>query len=276
MDNQESNACCKSICNCGNLKCVFAVVLMLFLAALTASVSVGIFNKLKESKYIGRDIEVQDTITVSDSSEVYAKPDLALTTLSVITEAKTVGEAMSENSQKMNAVIAFIKGQGVEDKDLKTTNFNISSRYEWYQETTCFYPPCPSGERVLVGYEVTQSLQVKIRDMAKIGDILEGATEKGANQAGDLYFTIDKEEELKAQARKEAIEKTKAKAKELAGQLGVKLVRITNFSEGGVWPVYTPYALEKAAAGIGGGEAPQIETGENKIEVTVSITYEIN
>lgn len=276
MDNQESNTFCKSLCNCGSLKCVFAVVLILFLAALTVSVSVGILNKLKESKYIGREVEVQNTITVSDSGEVYAKPDLALVALSVVTEAKEVSEAISENSEKMNAVIAFVKGQGVEDKDLKTTNFNISPRYEWYQETTCLYPPCPSGKRVLVGYEVTQSLEVKIRDMAKIGDILEGATKEGVNQVGDLYFTIDKEDELKSQARKEAIEKTKTKAEELAGQLGVKLVRIINFSESGVWPVYAPYALEKAAAGLGGGEAPQIETGENKIEVTVTITYEIN
>jgi len=248
------------------------IILAVFLLALTVSTIVGIQNKIKEGKYIGQEIETKNTITVSDKGEVYAKPDLALTDFSVITEKKTVAEAMSENAEKMNAVIDFIKEQGVEDKDLKTVNFNIYPRYEWY-DTIQFYP---QGKRVLVGYEVQQSLEVKIRDMEKIGDIIQGATDAGANQVGDLQFTIDNPDELKKQARGQAIEKAKNKAEELASQLGVKLVRITNFSESGVIPYY--YGFEKAV-GMGGGEeapAPEIETGENKIEITVSITYEIN
>lgn len=248
-------------------KCLFAgilVILSIFLIALIISTGVDIRNKI---------IETKNTISVSETGEIYAKPDLALTTFSVITEAKTVAQAVSENTKKMNAVIDFVKGRGVEEKDLKTTSFNIYPRYEYQKVETEIYP-YPPGKRVLVGYEVTQSLEVKIRDMVKIGDIIQGATDAGANQVGDLQFTIDKEDELKKQAREQAIEKTKTKAKELAGQLGVKLVRITNFSESSVIPYY--YGLEKAAApsGVGGG-TPQIETGENKIEVTVSITYEI-
>ncbi len=111
--------------------------------------------------------------------------------------------------------------------------------------------------------------------MEKIGQIIEGATAAGANQVGDLQFTIDKQDELKAQARKQAIDKAKAKAKELASQLGVNLVRITNFSESSVLPRYVGF---EEVVGMGGAEAPipQIETGENKITVTVTITYEIN
>ena len=248
------------------------IILAVFLLALTVSTIVGIQNKIKEGKYIGQEIETKNTITVSDKGEVYAKPDLAITTFSVAIEKKTVAEAMKENAKKMNAVIDSVKEQGVEDKDLKTVNFNIYPRYEWY-DTIQFYP---QGKRVLVGYEVQQSLEVKIRDMEKIGDIIQGATDAGANQVGDLQFTIDNQDEFKKQARGQAIEKAKNKAEELASQLGVKLVRITNFSESGVIPYY--YGLEKAV-GMGGGEeapAPEIETGENKIEITVSITYEIN
>jgi len=198
-----------------------------------------------------------------------------LVNLSVVTEKETVAEAMSENTKNMNAVIDSVKEQGVEEKDLKTTGFYIYPRYEWYEAGTCF-PPCPNGKRVLVGYEITQSLEVKIRDLSKIGEIIQGATDSGANQVGDLQFTIDKQDELKAQARKDAIDEAKNKAKELSSQLGVKLVRITNFSESGEFPVTPPYALMEKASGLGGGESPQIETGENKIEVTVSITYEID
>jgi len=152
----------------------------------------------------------------------------------------------------------------VEDKDLKTVNFNIAPRYEWQDK---------GSKRILVGYEVQQSLQIKMRDMAKIGAIIEKAVASGANQAGDLQFTIDKEDELKNQARKQAIDQAKAKAEELTSQLGVKLGKIINFSEGGGFPIV--FGLTKIAPEAAGGGVPQIETGENKIEVTVSITYEI-
>ena len=245
------------------------IILTVFLLAVTIYTVVSVQNKIKEGRYIGQEIESRNTITVSDKGEVYARPDLAITTFSVITEKKTVSEAMSENTEKMNTIIDSMKEQGVEDKDLKTTSFNIYPRYDWYNETM-FYP---QGRRVLIGYEVRQSLQVKIRDMEKIGEIIQGATDAGANQVGDLQFTIDNEDEFKKQARGQAIEKAKAKAQELASQLGVRLVRIVNFSESGVFPRY--YAFEEAT-GMGGDGAPQIEVGENKIEVNVTITYEIN
>ena len=246
-------------------------VLTLFLLVLVVSTVVGIQNKIKEGRYIGQEIEARHTISVSDTGEIYARPDLALTTFSVVTEKKTVSEALEENSQKMNRIIDFVKSQGVEPKDLKTIGFNIYPRYEWYEKSEIY----PQGKRVLVGYEVRQSLEVKIRDMEKIGEIIQGATDAGANQVGDLQFTIDKQDEFKKQARSEAIEKAKAKAEELAKELGVKLVRITNFSESGVIPI-PYYRAPEEAAGMGGGEIPQIETGENKISVTVTITYEIN
>lgn len=252
------------------------IVLCLFLAALVVSTAVDVQNKIKEGKYIGREFEAQEVITVSGEGEIYAKPDLAIVNFSVVSEAKTVGSAMEDNTKKMNAVIGAVKTLGVEDKDLKTTSFNISPHYEWYYTQTCLYPPCPQN-RVLVGYEVSQTLQVKIRDMAKIGDIIQGATAAGSNQAGDLQLTIDNQDELKKQAREQAIEKAKNKAAELTSQLGVKLVRITNFSESGVSPFFPSY-MEGTALGKGGAEAaaPQIETGQNKIVVTVSITYQID
>lgn len=248
-------------------------ILNILLIFLIVWIGVGINNRIKEGRYIGQDIEPRNTITVSDTGEVYTKPDLALVTLSVLSESKTVAEAMQDNTEKMNAVIEFVKNQGVEAKDLKTTSFNISPRYEWQEKGTCV-PPCPSGRRVLVGYEVRQSLQVKIRNMEQIGNVLEGATDAGANEVGNLQFTVDNEEALKKQARDQAIEKTKNKARELALKLGVDLVKIISFSESGSSPRF--YAFDETPYGAGGEAAPKIETGENKIEVTVNITYEIN
>jgi len=260
---------------CSENKNIFIVlisVLVVFLAVLTVSGIVGILNQIKEGRYIGQEIETKNTITVSDTGEIYAKPDLGITSFSVKTEKKTVAQAMTENTQKMNQIIDSMKDLGVEEKDLKTTTFNIYPRYD-YINTITF----DRGKRVLAGYEITQSLQVKIRDLDKIGQIIESATDAGANQVGNLSFTIDNEDEFKKQAREEAINKAKIKAKELADQLGVNLVRIVSFNESRQPPIYYDNYAVKEAIGIGGGgEIPQIETGENKIEVSVSITYEIN
>ncbi len=254
---------------------VFAAVFLIFLCSLTVYVIAGVSNKIKQGRYIGQEFESQNSITVSATGEIYAKPDLALTNFTVLTEKKTVSEAMKENTKKMNDIVAFMKEQGIKDKDLKTTNFYIYPRYEWLKSANCV-PPCPEGKRTLVGYEITQSLQVKIRDLDKIGEIIQGATENGANQVGDLQFTIDQRDEVEKQARERAINEAKNKAKELASQLGVNLVRITSFSEGGGSRYYESYAPKLMAADMVGGGAPQIQTGENKIEIQVTITYEIN
>lgn len=250
--------------NCVEKKCwpVLAAIIGAFLIVLIIGEVIDIKDKVRPEG---------STVTFAGTGEIFAKPDLITTSFSVLTQAKTVAEALSENAKKMNAVIDSIKSQGVAEKDLKTTNFNIFPRYEYQRVEPQMYPY--PGKSVLVGYEVDQSLEVKIRDIAKVGQILQGGTDAGANQVGDLIFTIDKADELKSQARKLAIDQAKAKAKELTSQLGVKLGKITNFSESGGFPII--FGISKAMPEMAGGGVPQIETGENKIEVTVSITYEI-
>lgn len=262
-----------SLCSCGNgqnnKKC-FGILGVVIIFLLVVWLGVDINNKIKT----GSQIEAKNTITVSATGEVYAKPDLGITTFSVTTEAKTVAEALAENTEKMNAVISSAKDNGVEDKDLKTVGFNIYPRYEWTNsECSVYY--CPPGERVLVGYEVYQSLQVKIRDLAKAGTIIEGAAEAGANQISDLQFTIDEQDALKAQARQEAIDEARTKAKELAKELGVKLGRLTDFSEGSAYRYDYTEALMPTAGKGGGTDSLTVETGENKIEISVVLTYEI-
>jgi len=235
----------------------FIGVATLLLLALVVSTVIGIGDKLNET---------ENTISVSGTGEIYAKPDLAITSFSVVKEAKTVAEALSANTENMNAVIQAMKDHGVEDKDLKTIRFNIYPRYEW-TEKTYYYP---QGERKLVGYEVNQTLEVKIRDLEKTADILQSGADAGSNQVGNLQFTIENSDELKAQAREAAIDEAKEKAEVLANQLDVNLVGIANYSESRDGGIY--YMDAKAESGIGGA---QIETGENKISVTVSITYKI-
>jgi len=252
-----------------NTGTVLMTIVAVLLVSLIFWVSTDIINKIK----VRENMPAMNTLVVSATNDVYAKPDLALTTFSVVSEAKTVQGAMQDNAAKMNAVIASVKSQGVEDKDLKTTNFNISPRYEW-ENPACAYSYCPSGKRILTGYDINQSLEVKMRDLTKIGSIIEGATEAGANEVGSLQFTIDNEDALKEEARNNAIEEAKSKAKNLAEKLDIRLVKIVSFSESGSFPVPYYATSAKEASGMGGG-APDIQTGENKISVTVSLTYQI-
>jgi len=244
-------------------------ILSLLLLVLTISTVVDIFNKVKENKYIGQDAEFKNTIVISDVGEVSAVPDLAMVSLTVTNEAERVEEAIAENADKMNTVIEEIKKLGIEEKDLKTTSFNIYPRYEYIKDRFGY----TTGKRTLAGYEITQVLEVKIRDIEKVGTVIEKGTSVGINDVSNLRFTIDDQEELKKQARALAIEKAKQKAQNLTAQLGVKLGRITSFSEN----YYVPYLGARSfetEGGMGGG-VPDIEAGENKISVSIIITYEI-
>ncbi len=288
MENQN-NIC--NICGCQG---GFARLVMGALAvALVAYVAALAVNSIKENKYIGRATQIQSTISVSGEGEVYKTPDLAVMNFSVVSEAKTVAEAMEDNTKKMNAIIDVTKSLGVEEKDLQTTNYRINPRYDYVKTTSSILRPTtaelviedeeyyyPSGKRVLSGYDVTQTLTVKVREenMEKIGTIINEVAAAGANQVGDLQFTLDDPDAAQAEAREKAIEEAKSKAGKLAEQLGVKLVRIINYNDSRYYPVsQINYAAKDMAAGMGGAaeSAPTIQTGENKITVSVNISYEI-
>jgi len=207
-------------------------------------------------------VEPKHTIAVSATSTIYVEPDLATITFSVVNEAQTASKAMDENVKRMNAVISRLKQLGVEDKDLKTTNFNISLRYE--QDNAM-------RKRVLIGYQMYQSLLVKIRNFQKIADIIDGALDAGVNQVSNLVFMVENPEDVQKQARIQAIEKAKVKAQELADKLGIQLGRVVGFNENssGLRPFNARAGMEAA------GASPQIESGENEIAITVMIIYEI-
>lgn len=246
------------------------VVLALFLAVKT-------LGEIKGYGLIGKDIVPQSTITVSGKGEKLATPDIAEFSFSVTNEAKTVGDAQGKTTQKMNDAIAAVRGFGVAEKDIKTTGYNIYPRYEYQRSTIlCNEFGCPPGNQILTGYEVSQSVSVKVRKIEEAGAILSKIGGIGVSQVSGLTFSLDKEDEVKSEARAIAINDAEAKAAVLAKQLGVKLVRIVNFSESGDFPIYYGKA---AALGMGGTDASapvlEIPVGENTITSNVTITYEI-
>ncbi len=204
-----------------------------------------------------------NTISFNGEVKVRAKPDVAAISLSIVTEAVTSKAAQDDNSRKSKAVTNFLKNQGVEEKDIKTTGYNIYPQYN--------YPR--NGNPEIRGYQVNQTIDVKVRDLDKVSSVLDSVVSAGVNQVNSLSFEIDEPEKLKAEAREKAIEDARAKADELEDQLGVDLGKIVNFSESiGGFPGPIFYAAER---GMGGGGGPSVPTGENEIVVQVTITYQI-
>ena len=253
-----------------------SIVLVLLLLALFLFVKT--VGEIKSYRFIGGGVPVTNTITVSGVGEVFAVPDIGSFSFSVSEEKVTVKEAQSEATRKINVALGLLRGANVEDRDIKTTAYNIYPQYTYIREICKPGFPCGGGKRELTGYNVSQTISVKIRDIDKAGEILAEIGSVGVTNVSGLNFTIDDEDELKRDARREAIDDARTKAKQLARDLGVKLIRVVSFSEGGGGPIYRGFdfaVAESAVFGVGGLEAPEIPVGENKITSNVSITYEI-
>ena len=244
------------------------MVLAVFLAARTV-------NEFKRYHTIGTDAPAQNTISVSGEGEAFAVPDVATFTFSVMEEAPVVAEAQQLTSRKVDGALAFLRTQRVEERDIKTVSYNINPRYE-YARIVCITYPCPEGKRALAGYEVSQTIEVKVRALAGAGALLGGLGDVGVTNISGLTFSVDDEEAVQREAREQAITQAKQKAKQLAKDLGVRLVRIVSFNESGGPIYFRSYATEGfGKGGLDAAPAPQVPAGENRIVSNVTITYEI-
>lgn len=236
-----------------------------------------VISDFKKLPNIGKEIYPQSTIMVSGKGEAYAIPDIASFSFSVTEVGSTVKQAQEKADQKINKALSVVREAGVEDKDVKTTNYNVYPKYEWNQ-IVCITYPCPSGKQVLIGYEINQTITVKVRDTEKVGDMVTkiGATE--ISNISGVEFTVDDREQYVAKAREDAIKEAKTKAKELAKQLGVKLGKMMYYNENGDYPIYYGEGMGGAKDMMVSSIAParaELPTGETKITSEITITYEI-
>jgi uncharacterized protein len=197
-------------------------------------------------------------------------PDMAIVTLAVVKQSKTAREALDENSKAMGAVLATLKDAGIAERDLQTSGFSIQPQYN--------YPNNNNGQSQppeLVGYQATNSLSVRVRDLGKLGTIIDQAVNLGVNQGGDIQFTNDKPDEALTAARKDAVADAMEKAKTLTEAAGVKLGRVIEISENSIRP--TPQPMFRAAMMKDAAPAPAVPVagGENTYDVSVNVTYAI-
>lgn len=205
-----------------------------------------------------------DVFSVSGEGKVIVKPDIAYVSVGVETTGTTVKQTQDKMNTSINTVIASLKKLGIDEKDIKTTNYSIRPTYDWN-----------SGKQRITGYAANTNLQVKVRNIDKVNEVIDQATSSGANQVGGISFDVDNKEKAENEARTQAVEQAKKKAQQVAQIAGFKLGKIINYSESdNNYPRPINYGgglmLEKAAA-----PATDIQTGSSEIKITVSLSYQI-
>ena len=216
--------------------------------------------------------------SVTGEGKVVAVPDVAQFSFSIISQGdKDIDSLQTDNTTKANAVISFLKKEGIDEEDIKTSQYSINPRYNFNQPRALSVSG-PSDE--IIGYTISQSVEVKIKDFSKIGTVLNGAVEAGANSVSSFRFTFDDPIALTNEARVEAIAEAKRKAKLIAKASGFRIGRLLSIEEGG----FSPYDNYNSKFGFGGAYdsvetvgvlAPSIEPGSEELVVSVTLRYEI-
>ena len=205
------------------------------------------------------------TISVTGLGEAKAKPDMAVINSGVVTEAPTARDALAKNNAAMSSVIETLKKAGIAEQDIQTSNFTVSPQYPPYQPNQTKAPR-------ISGYQVSNQVTVRVKNLAKLGAILDALVQVGANQINGITFDIDQPKSLQNEARKLAVADAKAKAELYAAAAHVSLGRILQISEAidivGPQPAY---AMDKMAA----QSAVPIAAGQQTLSANISIVYEI-
>ncbi len=213
------------------------------------------------------------SISVSGDGEVTAKPDIATVTFTIRESAKTVPGAQKLADAKIKAGIKALDALGVDqDKDVKTLSYTVNPKYESQQNGYCSGYVCPPTKTIVTGYEVSQSVTVKVRKVDQAGEVLGALGKVNITEITGPDFTVDDMDKVQADAKAIAIKKAQEKAEVTAKALGVRLGAITQFSEdnGGYYPVM--YKTQAMGASVA-SDAVTVPQGENVIKSRVTITY---
>lgn len=204
------------------------------------------------------------TITVVGVGKASGAPDVAQVTIGVETQASSVQKAVDDNKTQMNALLSTLKGLGIAAKDLQTNNYSVYTEQK----------PAPDGANSAAQllYHVTNQVQVTVRDINQLGDVLDKSVAAGANNIYGVSFSVEDTAKLEADARAKAVADAKARAASLAQLNGLQLGDAVSVSE--VISAPDTYLMASSAKGMGGGGAP-IQPGELEMSTSIQITYAV-
>jgi uncharacterized protein YggE len=204
--------------------------------------------------------ELAPSITVMGSGSVSGVPDTAEVNAGVVTQAATASQAMSQNNATMAQVLKALTALGIADRDIHTTNVSIVPQRASTQPSR----PAPSP---VIGYEVTNQVRVRVRNLSSLGRLLDTLVSQGANALGGIGFSIADPAPLLEQARTKAIGDARQKAQVYATAAGVKVGRVIFIRDTSAGPPRPMAGRMMAMA------ATPIAPGEQEVEVSVSVTY---
>lgn len=210
-----------------------------------------------------------EPLTVSGEGKVYVTPDIAKITVGVQETGTSLKTVQNSVNKKTKTLTDAIKKLGVEEKDIKTTSYNLYPQYDYQNSVSR-----------ITGYQVSTSYEITIRDFDKINDIIVSATEAGANMEGNISFDLNDEtkKEKLQEAREEAIVEARTKAEGLSKAAGITLGKIINISENQGSNEIRPFYAQGPGVGTDQAKAvvpPSIQAGQTEIDVTINLSYEV-
>ena len=200
-------------------------------------------------------------ITVMGQSEIKEKPDVARVTLSVTTNARHSSDAVQQNAERTTAVMASLQGVGVTGKDIQTQSYTVQPTFD-YSES----PPKRKG------YQVENSFEVTVRDLTKVGLVLDSATASGVSEVGSVSFDLSDRAGAEAQALSQAVSSARLKAGVIASAAGVDLGRLLSVTEGATAPPTRPVPLFVARSYGVIGSPPETPIADQQITVSADAT----
>ena len=204
------------------------------------------------------------TLTVAAEGRVTRAPDIAEVSGGVVTSAPTAAAAMAENTVRMNAVVAAVKKAGIADRDIQTTGLNLQPQYRYADNQ----PP------VLTGYQVTNTVSLRLRKLVEAGRLLDTLVGVGANQIGGPNFSVDAADEALDEARVAAVKMARTRAQLYAQAAGLRIKRIVSISENGaIEPGPRPMMVMARAVRM--EAAPMVAPGEVALGVNVTMVFEL-
>ena len=232
--------------------------------ALAALLTLGACSPMSSNAQPASYVATDGTLlNVSAQGEARRVPDIARISTGVVTRAADANAAMRANAEQMAKVVAAIKAAGIADKDVQTSGINLNPSYQYRDNQ----PP------TITGYEANNTVSMTVRDVAKLGKILDTLTAVGANQINGPSFDVDKKDEAMDEARQKAIAAAQARAEMYAKTLGMKVRRIVSISEGGGFS--PPVPMMRAMAMKAEAADTSVSPGENTLSVNLDVVFEL-
>ncbi len=205
------------------------------------------------------------TMTLSGTGIVFTTPDKAIVSIGVYTEAQTAADALSANSESMQAVIDMLKEKGLDARDIQTAQFSVDPRFV-HDDNNRNNPPR------LVGYTVSNEVRATVRELTSIGTILDRAVRVGSNRINGIRFAVSEPGPLEDEARRQAVKTVIDRAELYAEAAGIELGPILSIAEGGSYAQEPRYARFESMAA---DSSVPIEAGQQAISMQVNITWEL-